>query len=801
MKILTKKIFREIRFNKLRSAIIILTVFTAISLGIGFVNMVSSGYASVAANDKFLNNADLRVRLTEYISEDNVSSLLNESEKEAADVSGLEGRVFEYASVIYKEKLFNAYLIGVDLGTNEINTLKLRSGKLPLVNQVLVEQHFGAGQIGGPGAELNEELTINFKDKAISVTIAGFVADSEYIFVVDEQTDVLTLGGLCIIYMPLIMLHEKFNTSGVNEILVRTNERSHSASQIADQVLSNTLGESMIQTVIYWDETADKRMMDLRFNAIEKLGIIFSLFSLVGGSIAIYNSLSKLIMSQRTYIGLYGALGAKNIAILGHYVGFGVTLGIIGILTGWIGAAFVNFGVINIGINMMLGLVTTTVGFDLPVWFGGTFLTLAIIVIFSILATLPVIRLTPNEAMKAPYSTSEIGGEPFLERFLRPIGFLRNFSSNIPLRTVFMNKRRSFSTALVVAASMVILVVSTSLMYDYVLGVDQNYKDYEKYDVQVIMHPTSEIAIKNWVQQNLSGIINAEGVINTEVWVGSKRIPLQAFHENTTLREFHVIKGKKDLTKDKILVGSILARDLGLDLGDHLTLTFDPTVSLDVEIVGITGELIDNSILWTIEGLKERTPDVQGIGISENVTGFVFEYDSNITDEDKAKLKQQIQEKYHTFVYTDSNEAVEMINELMGMFTQILLVVVFLGLATLIIFSFSSMSLAMMGREMEFIALRAMGSRARTILKIIFLENFLFGAFGLLIGIPISASILRPAYNFVFPDIYLPTVIPDWLWIIVFVLIIFCVFLSTSFLAWQTWRKSLPDMLYNRMVS
>ncbi|MFX0211619.1 MAG: FtsX-like permease family protein, partial [Candidatus Hodarchaeota archaeon] len=648
MKILTKKIFREIRFNKFRSILIILTVFVAMSFGIGFLNIVNSAKASVEANDELLNNADLRIRLTEFISENDVVTLLTESERETAGITNLEGRIFEYASVIYNEDLYNAYLIGVDLGRNAINTLQLRSGTIQLsANQVLVEQHFSGALLFGTGASLNEHLTINFRDFTMDVTIAGFVADSEYLFVVDEQTEFLTLGQLCVIYMPLKMMQERFNLSGINEILVKSEERSHNASQNADQALSTALGEFNIQKVIYWDKTADKKMLDLRMNLIQNLGLLFSLFSLIAGSIAIYNSLSKLIMAQRAHIGLYGALGARNRDILSHYISIGIVLGIIGIVLGWLGAALINFQLINIGIINLFGLVTTKIEPDLVIWISGTVLTIIVVFVFSFLSTLPVLRLTPHEAMKAPYSTSELGKEPLLEQLLRPFGIFSRLISKIPLRTVFMNKKRSLSTALAVAASMVILVTSTCFAYDYFLGVDQNYSDYEKYDVQVILQqPISECTIKNWIRQNTTGIQTVEGIIYTNVWIDSQRVPLQVFHQNTTLREFHIIKGTKELNKDKLLMGSVLAKNLGVEPGDQLNLVFDLIVQLSVEVAGITGELLDNSLLWTIEALQQRTNDAQSIGISENITGFVFNYEKNLSGEEKMRLKQLIQEKY-----------------------------------------------------------------------------------------------------------------------------------------------------------
>jgi ABC-type antimicrobial peptide transport system permease subunit len=131
----------------------------------------------------------------------------------------------------------------------------------------------------------------------------------------------------------------------------------------------------------------------------------------------------------------------------------------------------------------------------------------------------------------------------------------------------------------------------------------------------------------------------------------------------------------------------------------------------------------------------------------------------------------------------------------------LLIFVGLLGLGALILFTFSSMSLAMMDREMEFLALRAMGASRLSILKIIFLENLFYGISGLVVGSFFSLSLLRPSYDYLMPDMYVPVVVPFELWIIVGVSILLCVFISTSLLTWKTWRSSLADMLHNRMIS
>ncbi|MFX0206614.1 MAG: ABC transporter permease, partial [Candidatus Hodarchaeota archaeon] len=382
--------------------------------------------------------------------------------------------------------------------------------------------------------------------------------------------------------------------------------------------------------------------------------------------------------------------------------------------------------------------------------------------------------------------------------------------SKIPLRTVFMNKKRSFSTVVAVATSMIILIASGSLFYDILYTMDQNYNQYEKYDVSVILRqPTSEKKIKTWIQQNVTGITTLEGYIYTEVFISDsniepQRVPLKAFHRNSTLREYHVISGKgslETLSKDQVLMGSLLAKNLGINVGDQLKILFDQNNTFNVIIAGITGELFDDAVLWNIEAIQELTDRIQGINVAQNVNAFVFNYADGLSDERKHEIKRQVESYFESYAYSEVDETFETMKTLIEMVTGLLVLIALLGLGILVIFSFSSMSLAMMDREMEFLALRAMGAKRRTILKTIFLENVLYGLFGLIIGIPLSLALLRPSYDYLIENMYVPVIVPWILWLVVLITITFCVFLATSLLAWKTWRSSLPDMLRNRMVS
>lgn len=814
MKILTKKIFREFRFNKFRSLVIVITVAITITLGIGLLNIKDSYDATIAAHHENLNNADLRIRLNEYIPENNLSSWLSDQDVQSAGVENLEGRIFLYTTVTYKGEDYKAYTIGVNFSLNEINTLDIISGDVPSTDsEIILEKHFKSVFLSGPTPiEVTESITVNYGPLSDNFSISGIAIDSDYFYPVDEQTNSAAFNGeLCIIYVPLQRLQTFLGVEGVNEILVKTSIRSHKASQEADHALTDVLGPEkiFIQNVLYWDETPDYEFFYFD-NPHDKFGLVFGAFGLIAGATAIYNSLSKLVQAQRTHIGLYGALGAKKRDVFSHYLGFGVILGLIGIGIGWLGAA----GLSTVGVTIRgewHGFTVIRVGNDPIVWIGGSLFSIIFIGIVSFLATMPVLSLTPREAMVAPYSKSQLGKEPLLEKLLQPFRIFRRLSTAVPLRTVFMNKKRSLSTVIAVATSMIILVAAGSMIFDLFYSMDQNFTYYEKHDVNVYLQkPIPEWSIKNYVQ-DIEGIADVEGYIGTQVFISdfdheAVRVPLHAFHENSTLRDYHVIKGNKnlemsDLGKNSILIGSELAKEHGIKVGETITVTFDPFNSFSLEIVGITGELFDTALLWTIEGLQKNTAFVQGIATSENVTGLVFSFDDDVTETRKAEIKSQIVNQFYPYVYSETNEMLVTIEAMMEAMMGLLIFIGLLGLIALILFTFSSMSLAMMDREMEFLALQAMGSKRRTILKVIFLENALYGAFGLIIGIPLTLALLEPSFDYLIEGMYMPVYVPPELWVIIICSIIFCVFLSTALLAWRTWRSPLPDMLHHRGIS
>lgn len=817
MKIMTKKVLREFRFNKFRSISIVVTVALSVAFLVGLNAALQSMNASLEKNHEIFNNAEVRIRYPTFLNSSSVTELPDLEDMQRAGVIAVEGRIFLYSEVEYKDKTYTAYWIAINSTEdkqNEINKLIAKKGDnfISSNENVLVEAHFGLGLLG-PGVDLEDELTIKYGGIVEeSLEISGVVSDSDYYYVANELTSMPEFGNLCVFYTSLKKAQDLLGiNNSVNEILVKTEERTTNAADRASQAITRHFGDDANTKVIRYDETADKEMFNADAGPMDKMGFVFGFFGLVCAAIVIYNSLSKMVISQRTYIGLFGALGSKKRDLIFHYIYFGLILGIIGVIIGLI---------LSLGVAYGMGLLVTYIYFwetleivvDPLTYLLGSVITLSVVAFFSAISALPSLRLTPREAMQPPYSIAQRGSEPIVEKILRNIPGFRSLVSRIPLRTVFMkgNRRRTISTVSAIAISMIILVGSWGMFYNMMDQLNRNYNIYQKFDVNFITtNIISESDAIEWIENNIDGIDIVEGYIYTEVWVSTDeieadddealRFELQAFHQDTVLREYGIGAGEGQFSSNECLIGKIAANELDINVGD--TINISSTGWKEVEVTGIVQELMDNSIIWTVEAIQSN----------ENLLGFADDYVNGIAftfkeNADPEEIKEEILVQFQTDTYTvavynSNKEAYESLERLLETLMGLLFAFIAFGILLLSLFTFSAMSLAMMDRELEFLALRAQGIQRRKILWIITLENLIYGLFGFIVGIPICLGSLRWAFDYIMPDFYIPVNLPLEIWSVVAGIIFFSVFLSSVLIAWKVLRTSMPDFLRNRMIS
>jgi putative ABC transport system permease protein len=816
MKILTKKVYRELfRFNKARSIAVIVTLTLTVGFLFGLANSKTVFYDSYDLNLEHLNTPTIRLNFNSFIDSSNISSLVtsHQSELQNAGVSGIEGRLFMYVQATYKQHTYDAVWVALNStkdNPNQIDKLRTVSGNNYFENEddALIIFQFAGGLLGGHDVKLDDKISMKLETATLSdLTIKGVVQSNEYTYVVDARNNVPKLGDMPIIYTSLDYAWKQLNTTHViNQIIVSTIERSDAAGNEALSVLSPLLTnqKAPIYNSISFLDTADRKFFEADAGSIDKFGVVLGGFSLIVGIILVYNSLTKLINSQRKYIGLLGAMGSDRRTIMTHYTAIGVILGVIGIFFGIIFSLGLTYALSTL-LLAFYGFNWVTITFDPILLLEGSIVTLGSIALFSFLACFPVLHITPREAMTSTYTRVALNKRPILEKILKKLPSFKSISASIPLRETFMNKKRSSLTIIAIAVSSIILIVSGAMMLDMVYGIDNNFTDYKNYDGKVLIN-----TIEPWenISATLENKVTGLGIIEPYFYLplgvnstGSDGkflgyTPLEAVQKGSKLRNFHVIEGRLPEASNEILLGQVSAKDWNVSVNDDVILYVgELNLSISSKIVGIVGELIDVEIYTYLDLIKEsfNLPTTYA-------NGFLFDLES-YNEDNFLTAETQIYNNFNVFQMENTQGTYETTQALFEVMIEFSSMFMLVGVFMVVAFTFNTIYVSYSDREMEYLALRAQGMKKSSLFKILSIETIILGVVGFIVSIPLSLLASEWGFDYMLSSSwYIQVYIPEWLWLSLFFLTMGSVILASYLVARRVNKAKLPDVLRNRQI-
>ena len=753
MKILTKKVYRELfKFNKARSAAIIITLTLTVGFLFGLANSKQVFYDSYDLNMEKLNTPTLRLNFNTYIDSSNISAIQNnhKTELENAGITGMEGRLQMFVTAFYGGKQYDALWIALNSTKdhpNQIDELRTVKGANYFENDsdALMLFQFAAGLFSNHHVKLDDSITLKLENTTFpTLTIKGVVQSNEYTYVVDERTGAPTLGNMPVVYTSLDYAWKVLNTSHViNQIMISTTHRTDKAGTEALGVLSPILSsqKAPIYNSVSFLNTPDRKFFEADAGSIDKFAVVLGGFALIIGIILVYNSLTKLINSQRKYIGLLGAMGSDKKTIMLHYTTLGVILGIIGIFFGLIFSVGITYALSTMLLSFY-GFKYVTITFSPVLLIGGVVITLAAITLFSFLACFPVLHITPREAMTSTYTRVALNKRPLLEKALKKIPGFRGILASIPLRETFMNKKRSSLTVIAIAVSTIILVVSGAMMLDLVYSVDTNFNQYNTYDGKVILNNVEPWSnVNKTLQSNYTQISEVEPYFYLPLGVASTNGQflgpsyLEAVQRDSKMRDFHVIEGHAPENANEVLVGQVSARDWNLSLNENINLIISTgtiNATVNVKVVGILGEFIDVNIYTYLDTLTES------MGLPTTyVNGFLFNLKVN-NDQTFSQTEQQIYKDFSVYQLINSQRAYENTRALFEVLIEFSSLFLGIGIIMVVAFTFNTIYVSYSDREMEYLALRAQGMKKRSLFKILGIETIILGFVGFIVSIPLS---------------------------------------------------------------
>ncbi|MCE7743067.1 MAG: FtsX-like permease family protein, partial [Candidatus Heimdallarchaeota archaeon] len=757
MKILTKKMFREIWKSKFRSLSIVLIIALTITLLAGLRAGHPVLFNTYDLNLTYYNVADGTFSFSEPIEANNVTEIReNIAFMEENNITKIEGRIQFLTEIVFKGEKFQAVVLGIDYPT-EINQLVIERQAEDITNTSLIlqsnsscllETHF-AGGFFGQDVEVGTQLEVKFPDSDVNFTVKGIAQDSYYSYMVDENSKMPLLGNLAVIWINLQIAQELRYEGNplVNQVLFTVEDKLNTDQILpAADALSYYFGSQNIPVnsmkFTVYDETDEYTMFIGDAGAVDKAGTIFGIIGLIVCVVIIFNTLNKMIYSQRKNIGLYLAMGSPKRKILFHYIGITSILTFLGIIIGIPLAYGLAIGMSYMVTGYVYGFHLIDLSLPTEEFVYASVITLGVCVVCSILSAWTITTVTPREAMTASFTRIKKTGKTFVERVFGWIPGFKTIHMIVPLREVFLKKKKSLITILALITSMIFLINSLAMVYNSFDMMFTNFDEYNTQDVQVILESPYHV---NYINQflNNDSIEILQSISHHEIFVNvyTKIVhngellswtDLACYQENSTLRSFNVIKGdldhKSDLTNDSIFLGSAIASKYDLGLNDMIEVGILSNYS--VEIVGLVGEFIDYSVLWTYESLQESGASFSFGLLPNRVNGILFTVDK---DTDLNAIRDEFETHFDIAFWIEAETAREATLALMQAVLGVMILFLGVGILIGLLFSFQSMYIAFMDRQQDFLSFKAMGTKNKHIRRIIFWENAILNLFSIIL--------------------------------------------------------------------
>ena len=352
---LHRKLFRDISAAKAQFGAVILIVLLGVAMFI-------ASYAAYENLDSSYERTYEELRMADYwISVDYIPG---RAAGEMDEIPGVvaEGRIIGDVSLDLAgetgERVAGRVISLPQQRHPEVNDVQVVSGSYfspHAGREVLVEKHLAEHY----GIEPGDWITIKRDDNRVRFQVEGIVTSPEYIWVAKNSQEPMpsprTFG---VLFMPQSKAETLFGMNGlVNEINlavepntdrgavlegVRQILRKYHINRVTSKDEPVSIRSRKIDVMrgvrtAYLVERKDhlgNRLLKMDLEGFQVLAVLFPALFLSMACLTIYVLLNRLVESQRVQIGLMRALGYSKARVLFHYLGFALTVGVVGSLLG-----------------------------------------------------------------------------------------------------------------------------------------------------------------------------------------------------------------------------------------------------------------------------------------------------------------------------------------------------------------------------------------------------------------------------------------------------------------------------------
>lgn len=734
---LMRKLRRDAVRNRAQFIAVAVTMFLGITIfGAtydSFQNLTAS-YEGVATEFRFANltiaGGDVDAFAAELSSTDGVESV--------------ETRTVHDVPLQALDTKLLGRIVGLPAGQQpEVNQVRVLEGSYldpGAVEGVLVDQHMATHFELSPG----DSIAVLTESGWVDAPVLGVVASPEYVWPARSRQEVVTTPD----NFGVVFGTEDFARAigtGPNEVV------AYFDGGMPDEELEAELTEAAYASgasgVFTREEQPSNAALEEDLAGFEEMGLFFPILFLAAASMAAYVTISRLVATQRPYIGVLAASGFTRGQILRHYLGYGFLPGILGTVPGAIAGVLLARAITSIYTDL-LSIPITVIDFY-PA-------TLAMAVGFGLVTSLaaalaPALvasRVQPAEAMRG--ETPGGAGRPsILERVVPPMRRIP-VRWRMALRSVGRNRRRTIYTITGVVLSLMLILVSWGMIDTIEHLMDKQFLTIQQEDATVhFTQPVSPSEVDALTE--IEGVAQAEPVIMTPVSIGNEGAHydsvLVAMVEGTEMHGFVGLDGDLvALPSEGILLGKATKDLLGVTAGEDVELTIP---AMGTTVVETVAGFVDEPLGTLAYVSWDRAESLVGVPLT--ATSALIGYEEGANPDD---IRADLTDRPTVAAFQDTKAIYNAMQDLMVLFYAFVGVMLVFGGAMAFALIFNSMSVNIAERSREMATLLAVGARRNGISRLITVENMLVALPGIPIGLVAGYYMSKAALSTFSSDLF-----------------------------------------------
>lgn len=610
--------------------------------------------------------------------------------------------------------------------SDALGTFQLTSGRLPGAGEVVMESSDSAIQ----AFALGDRITVESPGGTTSLRIVGLAR---------TPGDASQQGALA--YMHPDVLQRLAHLNGSNDLLVKLRVVNEQTLQQANQTIAQYLHNHGLQRFVVGAQVIadpNRTIVSGVLNAIRAV----SLIALLLACFLLINTVSTLITEQMRIIGTMKALGGQRGKIIQSYLisvsiyaSAGTVLGIVlGIVGGYLLAQnFAAAVALNLGpftLAPWIIVVSMVAGLALPL----------------LSALIPLMRgtsITVHQAMAA-YGVQSHG---------RRIHTTGSSFTWMP-QTVWLGLRSTFRKPVRATLTLLALTLSGAVFLSVQVAttsigatLDELAHTYNS-DVNISLRPLPY----QQVHDLLSRVPNVQRIEprltqTVQVPQAQGKLDLIGLQPGTQLYQYHLVTGRWLAANESntIVLSDVVARDLGLQVGNELTFVANQNQVENWQIVGIVHDLnkdvgsqaigvaytnieglnaLDNMPLSQTSDLMIRAQNRSPVAVDKLAKDLAATLTQNGFVPSVTTLQQQIQQ----------NQGPAQI--VYAVFDLVAVIVALVGILGL----FSTLSSSVLERRLEIGILRSLGASGLRVAGVFWVEGLAFAGLawqiGAVLGVP-----------------------------------------------------------------